>query len=202
MTKEIQKAATTSKTAATGMKGSFSDISGSISRVISETEKLNEATQTYQKITKGLDANGNSVTVTQTLGKDGVETIAKSTTKLGEYQKMLNTWQTLGYATDAVAKYFGVPKGTQTSDYKFSAAQLAMQQAEFGLSQQKFAYQKAKDAADNQNEDGKRNEKINEVKSTKISDLINNSGGTKEQKSQMKILKEVEGVEQVILTEK
>lgn len=91
MTKEIQKAATTSKTAATGMKGSFSDISGSISRVISETEKLNEATQTYQKITKGLDANGNSVTVTQTLGKDGVETIAKSTTKLGEYQKMLNT---------------------------------------------------------------------------------------------------------------
>lgn len=90
MTKEIQKAATTSKTAATGMKGSFSDISSSISRVISETEKLNEATQTYQKITKGLDANGNSVTVTQTLGKDGVETIAKSTTKLGEYQKMLN----------------------------------------------------------------------------------------------------------------
>ena len=91
MTKEIQKAATTSKTAATGTKGSFSDISSSVSRVISETEKLNEATQTYQKITKGLDANGNSVTVTQTIGKDGVETIAKSTTKLGEYQKMLNT---------------------------------------------------------------------------------------------------------------
>lgn len=105
-----------------------------------------------------------------------------------KYQKMLNSWQTLGYATDAVAKYFGVPKGTQTSDYKFSAAQLALQQAEFGLSQQKFAYQKAKDAADEQNEDKKRYEKIDEVKSTKISDLINNSGGTKEQKSQMKTL--------------
>lgn len=63
-----------------------------------------------------------------------------------KYQKMLNSWQTLGYASASVAKYFGVPKGTQTSDYKFSAAQLALQKAELGLSQQKFEYQKSQDA--------------------------------------------------------
>lgn len=54
-----------------------------------------------------------------------------------EYERMLTSWTTLGYATDAVAKYFGVPKGTQTSDYKFAAAQLA-------LEQEKFAYSKSK----------------------------------------------------------
>jgi hypothetical protein len=46
-----------------------------------------------------------------------------------KYEKMFNLWQTTGKATKEVAKYFGVPEGTQTSDYKFAAANLALDQA-------------------------------------------------------------------------
>lgn len=99
-----------------------------------------------------------------------------------KYQKMLNSWQTLGYATDAVAKYFGVPKGTQTSDYKFSAAQLALQQAEFGLSQQKFAYQKSQNAKSEAEAKAKQeqdylNEAVKNYTPDKyVTDLINRMG--------------------------
>ena len=63
-----------------------------------------------------------------------------------KYQKMLESWKTLGYATKEVAKYFGVKAGTKTSDEKYAAANLALQQAELALSKQKFAYQKSQDA--------------------------------------------------------
>lgn len=51
-----------------------------------------------------------------------------------EYEKMLNSWTTLGYATDAVAKYFGIPVGTKTDDSAYRWAQLAFQQATAGSS--------------------------------------------------------------------
>lgn len=63
-----------------------------------------------------------------------------------KYEKMFNLWQTTGKATKEVAKYFGVPEGTQTSDYKFAAAQLALDQAQLGLSREKFEYDKTQDA--------------------------------------------------------
>lgn len=63
-----------------------------------------------------------------------------------KYEKMFNLWQTTGKATKEVAKYFGVPEGTQTSDYKFAAAQLALDQAQLGLSREKFEYDKVQDA--------------------------------------------------------
>lgn len=51
-----------------------------------------------------------------------------------EYERMLNSWTTLGYATDAVAKYFGIPKGTKTDDSAYRWAQFALQQATAGSS--------------------------------------------------------------------
>lgn len=42
-----------------------------------------------------------------------------------QYNKMLNSWTLLGYATAEVAKYFGVKKGTKTSDQAYRDAQLA-----------------------------------------------------------------------------
>lgn len=51
-----------------------------------------------------------------------------------EYERMLNSWTTLGYATDSVAKYFGVPTGTKTDDSKYRWAQFALQQATAGSS--------------------------------------------------------------------
>ena len=51
-----------------------------------------------------------------------------------EYERMLNSWTTLGYATDAVAKYFGVPEGTKTDDSAYRWAQFALQQATAGSS--------------------------------------------------------------------
>lgn len=51
-----------------------------------------------------------------------------------EYERMLNSWTTLGYATDAVAKYFGVPVGTKTDDSNYRWAQFALQQATAGSS--------------------------------------------------------------------
>ena len=70
-----------------------------------------------------------------------------------KYEKMFNLWQTTGKATKEVAKYFGVPEGTQTSDYKFAAAQLALDQAQLGLSREKFEYEKQQDAK--KDDDGK-----------------------------------------------
>lgn len=46
-----------------------------------------------------------------------------------EYQRMLNIWNTLGYASKEVAKYFGVPEGTKTDDAKYREAQLALEKA-------------------------------------------------------------------------
>lgn len=43
-----------------------------------------------------------------------------------EFEKMLNTWATLGYATKAIAKYFGVKEGTKTNEAAYQAAQLAL----------------------------------------------------------------------------
>lgn len=51
-----------------------------------------------------------------------------------EYERMLNSWTTLGYATKEVAKYFGVPEGTKTDDSKYRWAQYALQQATAGSS--------------------------------------------------------------------
>lgn len=51
-----------------------------------------------------------------------------------EYERMLNSWTTLGYATDAVAKYFGIPTGTKTDDSAYRWAQFALQQATAGSS--------------------------------------------------------------------
>lgn len=51
-----------------------------------------------------------------------------------EYERMLNSWSTLGYATKEVAKYFGVPEGTKTDDSKYRWAQYALQQATAGSS--------------------------------------------------------------------
>lgn len=51
-----------------------------------------------------------------------------------EYERMLNSWTTLGYATKAVAKYFGIPEGTKTDDSAYRWAQLAFQQATAGSS--------------------------------------------------------------------
>ena len=70
----------------------------------------------------------------------------KVTDDQNQYEKMLTNWNTLGYATKEVAKYFGVPEGTQTSDYKFAAANLALDQAQLGLSREKFEYEKQQDA--------------------------------------------------------
>lgn len=51
-----------------------------------------------------------------------------------DYERMLNSWTTLGYATKEVAKYFGVPEGTKTDDSKYRWAQYALQQATAGSS--------------------------------------------------------------------
>lgn len=51
-----------------------------------------------------------------------------------EYERMLNSWTTLGYATKEVAKYFGVPEGTKTDDSSYRWAQFALQQASAGSS--------------------------------------------------------------------
>lgn len=51
-----------------------------------------------------------------------------------EYERMLNAWNTLGYATKEVAKYFGVPEGTKTSDAYFKEAELALQRARMASS--------------------------------------------------------------------
>lgn len=50
-----------------------------------------------------------------------------------EYERMLNLWETLGYATDEVAKYFGVAKGTKTNDVVYREAQLALDRARLAL---------------------------------------------------------------------
>ncbi len=71
-----------------------------------------------------------------------------------KYEKMFNLWQTTGKATKEVAKYFGVPEGTQTSDYKFAAAQLA-------LEQEKFAYSKSKGSGSGSgSSSGSKNDKL------------------------------------------
>lgn len=49
----------------------------------------------------------------------------KMQTDEAKYNKMLSSWQTLGYATKEVAKYFGVKKGTLTSDQAYKNASLA-----------------------------------------------------------------------------
>ena len=71
-----------------------------------------------------------------------------------KYQKMLESWKTLGYATKEVAKYFGVKEGTRTSDEKYAAANLALQQAELALSKQKFAYQKSQSSSKKSSKSG------------------------------------------------
>ena len=43
-----------------------------------------------------------------------------------EFEKMLNTWATLGYANKEIAKYFGVKEGTKTNEAAYQAAQLAL----------------------------------------------------------------------------
>jgi hypothetical protein len=48
----------------------------------------------------------------------------KYQTDNAKYQKMLDSWTTLGYATKSVAKYFGVKKGTKTSDQNYRNATL------------------------------------------------------------------------------
>lgn len=45
------------------------------------------------------------------------------------YKKMLDTWNTYGYATKSVAKYFGVKEGTATSDQAYRNAQIALSQS-------------------------------------------------------------------------
>lgn len=49
-----------------------------------------------------------------------------------KFEKMLNTWTTLGYANKEVAKYFGIDKGTKTDDSAYRWAQMAMAQAKSG----------------------------------------------------------------------
>lgn len=51
-----------------------------------------------------------------------------------KYKKMLDTWNTYGYATSEVAKYFGVKKGTATSDQKYKDADLAYRYAALNAS--------------------------------------------------------------------
>lgn len=46
-----------------------------------------------------------------------------------EYKRMLDTWNTYGRATKAVAKYFGVKVGTKTSDQAYKDADLAYRYA-------------------------------------------------------------------------
>lgn len=43
-----------------------------------------------------------------------------------EFEQMLNTWATLGYANKKIAKYFGVKEGTKTNEAAYQAAQLAL----------------------------------------------------------------------------
>ena len=49
-----------------------------------------------------------------------------------EFERMLNTWATMGYANSTVAKYFGVPEGTRTDDSQYRWAQYALSQAKSG----------------------------------------------------------------------
>lgn len=56
-----------------------------------------------------------------------------------QYEKMLTSWNTLGYATKEVAKFFGVKEGTKTSDERYAAASLALDQAKFAYSKQQNA---------------------------------------------------------------
>ncbi len=99
-----------------------------------------------------------------------------------QYQKMLTMWETTGKANKEVAKYFGVKEGTTTSDYQFAAAQLALDEAEFGLNQQKFAYQKQQDAkadakAKKYDEDKALIEAVNKYTPSKyVTDTINRMG--------------------------
>jgi hypothetical protein len=65
-----------------------------------------------------------------------------------QYEKMLTSWNTLGYATKEVAKFFGVKEGTKTSDERYAAASLALDQAQQALSREKFEFDKAQAEAD------------------------------------------------------
>ena len=47
-----------------------------------------------------------------------------------KYTKMLESWQTLGYATKEVANYFGVKSGTKTSDQSYKDAEIALENAQ------------------------------------------------------------------------
>lgn len=51
-----------------------------------------------------------------------------------EFERMLNTWTTMGKASSEVAKYFGIKPGTRTSDAEFKAAELALERAKFAAS--------------------------------------------------------------------
>lgn len=51
-----------------------------------------------------------------------------------EYERMLNMWNSLGYANSEVAKYFGVPEGTKTDESAYRWAQFALSQAGSGSS--------------------------------------------------------------------
>lgn len=98
-----------------------------------------------------------------------------------QYEKMLTSWNTLGYATKEVAKFFGVKEGTKTSDERYAAASLALDQA-------KFAYSKQQDALAREAAEAKRADDINQNKVQNMEVLIKNSGGTAEQKKAMSTL--------------
>lgn len=98
-----------------------------------------------------------------------------------QYEKMLTSWNTLGYATKEVAKFFGVKEGTKTSDERYAAASLALDQA-------KFAYAKQQDALDREAAQLQREDEINQNKVTNMEQLIKNSGGTSAQKEAMSTL--------------
>jgi hypothetical protein len=98
-----------------------------------------------------------------------------------QYEKMLTSWNTLGYATKEVAKFFGVKEGTKTSDERYAAASLALDQA-------KFAYSKQQDALAREAVEAKRADDINQNKVQNMEVLIKNSGGTAEQKKAMSTL--------------
>lgn len=51
-----------------------------------------------------------------------------------DFERMLNTWSTMGTASKAVANYFGIPVGTKTNEAAYQAAQLALDKAKFAAS--------------------------------------------------------------------
>lgn len=51
-----------------------------------------------------------------------------------DFERMLNTWSTMGKASKSVANYFGVPVGTKTNEAAYQAAQLALDKAKFAAS--------------------------------------------------------------------